>query len=233
VLGVEGDFGSTNQTITFPGIAFPFPAAFAEAFLAGDSIAAKTTWDASARGRVGFLVTPDTLLYATGGAAWQHYAITTTCGSALCSASPMIMGGQFLGGGEGFTPAVTNSATTKTGWTIGGGIETALGGHWFARADYRFADFGDSNFSITRVSPIILPIVNPFDVTLRTHTLNFGLAYKFGDEVVPSGGVAGWLDRSRSRRPRPRRRRLHRGAASQPASGLGCAPPAPMQPQLR
>jgi len=194
VLGVEGDFGSTNQTITFPGIAFPFPAAFAEAFLAGDSIAAKTTWDASARGRVGFLVTPDTLLYATGGAAWQHYAITTTCGSALCSASPMIMGGQFLGGGEGFTPAVTDSATTKTGWTIGGGIETALGGHWFARADYRFADFGDSNFSITRVSPIILPIVNPFDVTLRTHTLNFGLAYKFGDEVVPSGGLAGWLD---------------------------------------
>lgn len=27
VLGVEGDFGLTNQTTTFPGIAFPFPAA--------------------------------------------------------------------------------------------------------------------------------------------------------------------------------------------------------------
>ena len=195
VLGVEGDFGSTNQTTTFEGFAFPFPAAVTAAFAAGDSIAAKTTWDASARGRVGFLVTPETLLYATGGAAWQHYAITTTCGSTICAASPILgFGGVLLGGGVGLTPAVTNSAITKTGWTLGGGIETALGGHWFARADYRFADFGDSSFSITRVSPIISTIVNPFDVTLRTHTVNFGLAYKFGDEVVSSGAPAAWLN---------------------------------------
>jgi outer membrane immunogenic protein len=194
VLGIEGDFGSTNQTTTFPGIAFPFPVL--QAFPAGDSIAARTTWDASARGRVGFVVTPGTLVYATGGAAWQHYAITTTCGSAFCAASPILSGGVIVGGGLGFSPAVTNSAITKTGWTIGGGIETALGGHWFARADYRFADFGDSSFTISRVSvsPIFGKVVDPFDVTLRTHTVNFGLAYKFGDDVVPSGGSAGWLD---------------------------------------
>jgi outer membrane immunogenic protein len=193
VLGVEGDFGSTNQTTTFPGIAFPFPFAGTTLFAAGDSIAAKTTWDGSARGRVGFLVAPGTLVYATGGAAWQHYAITTTCGSSFCSASPILSGGFLIGGGLGLSPAVTNSAITKTGWTLGGGIETALGGHWFARADYRFADFGDSNFSITRVSPFLSTIVNPFDVTLRTHTVNFGLAYKFGDEVVSSAAPAEWL----------------------------------------
>jgi outer membrane immunogenic protein len=170
VLGVEGDFGLTNQTTTFPGIAFPFPAALAaEAFPAGDSIAAKTTWDASARGRLGFLVMPQTLLYATGGAAWQRYAVDTTCGSLLCAGNPVFSGPFFIfGGGVGFTPALTHSSVTKTGWTVGGGIETALGGHWFARADYRFADFGDSSFTISRVSPILGKVVDPFDVTFRT-----------------------------------------------------------------
>jgi outer membrane immunogenic protein len=137
---------------------------------------------------------PQTLLYATGGAAWQRYAVDTTCGSLLCAGNPVFSGPFFIfGGGVGFTPALTHSSVTKTGWTVGGGIETALGGHWFARADYRFADFGDSSFTISRVSPILGKVVDPFDVTFRTNTVSFGLAYKFGDEVAPSATPAEWL----------------------------------------
>ena len=50
VLGVEGDFGFANQTTTFGGL--PFPAGNLGTFLNGDGIAARTTWDASARGRL-------------------------------------------------------------------------------------------------------------------------------------------------------------------------------------
>jgi outer membrane immunogenic protein len=34
------------------------------------------------------------------------------------------------------------NSTTRTGWTIGGGIEYAVTGNWSIRAEYRYADFG-------------------------------------------------------------------------------------------
>jgi hypothetical protein len=38
--------------------------------------------------------------------------------------------------------------------------------------------FGSESFTMARTG-IIGPIVDNYDVRLRTHTLNFGLAYKF------------------------------------------------------
>jgi outer membrane immunogenic protein len=163
LLGVEGDLGSANQTTTFEGLSFPFPAAVTSVFLAGDSIVAKTIWDASARGRVGFLVTPATLLYVTGGAAWQRFEVTSTCDVGNGRGCP------------GFPPAVITSAATKFGGTIGTGIETLVAGNWFARAEYRYTDFGPSGFTFNRGGSI-----DNFDVGLRTHTATFGVSYKFG-----------------------------------------------------
>jgi len=65
---------------------------------------------------------------------------------------------------------------------VGGGIETALSAHWLARAEYRYADYGRSSFTTARTtSPDFgsQTITDVFDVALRTHTVNFGLAYKF------------------------------------------------------
>jgi outer membrane immunogenic protein len=47
-----------------------------------------------------------------------------------------------------------------------------------ARAEYRYADFGSAAFTIIRTNATSSTIDN-FDVRLRTHTLNFGLAYRF------------------------------------------------------
>lgn len=187
VLGIEGDVGFAKQTTTFAGR--PFPDQGFASFERSDGISAKTTWDTSIRGRVGFLVTPTTLVYATGGAAWQHFDIGTACASAFCRSAFDI-----LAPGAPFSifPAFTNNSATKLGWTIGAGVETAIGGHWFARADFRYADYGDTAFTLTRFSTaaFLNPIVNAFDVTLRTHTATFGLAYKFGDEVTASSASA-------------------------------------------
>ena len=189
VLGIEADAGSARQTTTFAGLGFPDQTL--SVFDRRDGISARTTWDASTRGRAGFLATPTTLVYATGGAAWQHYEISTTS-----IALALVLSGGQPGGPFSVTPAVTTNSATKAGWTIGSGIESALGGHWFARAEYRFADFGTSTFTITRNTTFlpINPIVNIFDVPFRTHTASFGLAYKFGDEVASSPVPAGWLD---------------------------------------
>jgi outer membrane immunogenic protein len=170
VAGVEGDFGFADQTTALAG--YPSTPAFGNTLNPLDSLAVKTKWDASLRGRFGILLTPAVLAYATGGPAWQHYKVTSTCGSPVCEVTP---------GANGFTPAIITNSITKTGWTIGGGFEIALQEHWLARAEYRYADFGAPSFVIARSSirPSFNPSVDTFDVRMRTHAATFGLAYKF------------------------------------------------------
>ncbi|KJC48992.1 outer membrane beta-barrel protein [Bradyrhizobium sp. LTSP857] len=163
VFGVEGDVGFGDQTTTLRG--FTYGPLFGSSTFNADGLSVKTTWDASLRGRAGYLLTPATLVYATGGLAWQHYDITSTCVSVVC---------------DGATPAVVSNSTTRTGWTLGGGVETALDGNWLLRSEYRYADFGTASFSITRATAFGLTIEN-FDTKLATHTATVGVAYKFGD----------------------------------------------------
>jgi outer membrane immunogenic protein len=130
----------------------------------------KTSWFASAlaRARVGYLVTPATLLYATGGTVWQHFDVNSTCVSTLCGGS---------------TPAVLVNSVTKIGWTAGVGAETMLSRNWFARAEYRYADFGPSSLAITRQFAGA-PLSTNVDVAMRTHTATFGVSYKFGNPLL-------------------------------------------------
>lgn len=172
VAGVEGDFGFADQTTTLAGYSFT-PGAGDHSQDAADSFAARTSWDASLRGRLGFLATPTTLVYATGGAAWLHEEVTSTCASN----TQCVL--------DGFLPAVITNSATRLGWTLGGGIETALWGHWLARAEYRYADFGSPSFAVIRSSTIkaFNPTIDTFDLAVRTHTVTFGLAYKLGDPI--------------------------------------------------
>jgi outer membrane immunogenic protein len=170
VTGVEGDFGLANQKTTLGGIEFAPGGGQTTNAADGrnDGLSVKNTWDASLRGRLGYLVTPTLLVYGTTGAAWQHFEVTSTCVSpSFCVLN-------------GFTPAVISFSTTRTGWTIGGGIETALSRHWLARAEYRYADLGTASYNLNRTFTTNGGGVRSenFDLTERTHTVTFGLAYK-------------------------------------------------------
>jgi outer membrane immunogenic protein len=178
VAGVEGDLGLANRKTTLSGMAYPFSLGFVNAGLfffgdPNDSFAVKTTWDASARARIGYLVSPSVLTYATGGAAWLHVESTSTCNSipngglgAACAPPP-----------AGFTPAVISHSTTKPGWTAGGGIEAMLWPRWIVRAEYRYADFG--HITDTDVRTLNRAQVDTYQLDIRTHTATFGLAYLF------------------------------------------------------
>jgi outer membrane immunogenic protein len=72
----------------------------------------------SIRGRLG-VAFDRALLYATGGAEFAGFDTSYT----------------------GF-PGFDQNSTTRTGWTVGGGIEYAVTGNWSIRAEYRFTDFG-------------------------------------------------------------------------------------------
>jgi outer membrane immunogenic protein len=78
----------------------------------------ETHWLTTERARVGYSI-GRTLLFATGGLAVGDLRI--------------------------MNPAVGSSATTKTGYSVGGGVEVDLAQNWSVRADYLHVDLGNSN----------------------------------------------------------------------------------------
>jgi outer membrane immunogenic protein len=90
-------------------------AGFPVGLTAGDAFAVKTTWDASARLRAGYLFNPTLLLYATGGAAWLHVEETSTCGTLPFGVAAWTCGpGQFVGGTT-LVPAAISHSDTRLG----------------------------------------------------------------------------------------------------------------------
>jgi outer membrane immunogenic protein len=59
---------------------------------------------------------------------------------------------------------------TFTGWTVGAGLEYGFTPNFTARVEYRYTDFGDSDFDFNG---------NDVNADLTTNTVRVGVAYKF------------------------------------------------------
>jgi outer membrane immunogenic protein len=183
LVGLEGDVGFGSKTSSIDGVPLPGAGQFSDFNSPGDSFAVKTGWDASARARVGYLATPDLLVYATGGAAWQHVEATSTCGphNLLFTCSPLANNPlnpnnpPFL-----LNPATVTDSATKLGYTIGGGVETMVDGHWLVRAEFRYSDFGSITNTDARTAPVAsADFTTSYRLRLTTETALVGVAYKF------------------------------------------------------
>jgi outer membrane immunogenic protein len=147
VIGVETDFDGTDISSNASATG-PFATATA---------GTKVDWFGTVRGRAGFLVTPNVLLYGTGGWAYGH---TTSSASAA-----------LLGAGAG-----VSSSSTQNGWTAGGGLEYAFNPWLSFKTEYRYVDLGTANLASGAVGPVV------FSVNEKTtfHTVTAGLNFKFG-----------------------------------------------------
>lgn len=170
MVGIEGDL-AWGQTRTSTNSLIPGTGAFA-VFGVGvgvpnDSSSFKTEWDATLRGRIGALITADTLAYITGGAAWQRISATATCDSTVV-----------FPGVCGLASRTDTQTRILAGWTFGGGIEAVLTGAWTGRIEYRYAQFSDFNhlFIPTDCCDGNLDTT----ISLSTHTFVAGIAYKLG-----------------------------------------------------
>ena len=107
----------------------------------------KTDWLATLRPRAGFLVSPQSLLYATGGLAVGHVSGSTT----------------FTPGGAGTTCAnnilcsAGSGSATRAGWTAGAGFEYAFMPGWSAKIEYLYYDLGSFSYGINEISPGAAP----------------------------------------------------------------------------
>jgi outer membrane immunogenic protein len=158
VVGIEGDWSWKNSesslaqsSVTSINVA-PSSSTFFSPVNAvrTDSFAGsvKQKSDSSIRARVGWLVTPWSLLYVTGGVAFGEisgsFAYTGTlytCGSQSVSVSACT---------GSSSPISTATATTAVSWndtrvgsTVGAGWESEIFPGWKWRAEYRWTDFGD------------------------------------------------------------------------------------------
>lgn len=164
VFGVEGDIDATRLRNGFTAVA---PVTLP--FVAGDTLAVRNDWQASARGRVGF-AWDRVLVYATGGASWANLKATTTA---------------VAGGAGALTAGSVAVDRTLFGWTVGGGLDYGIAPGWSVGAEYRFTryDNNDNNgaaFGTLGGTPLTLTS------RLDTHEVTARLNYHFnmGGPVV-------------------------------------------------
>lgn len=153
VVGVETDFDAS----AIEGMATTFSSIFS-----GD-VGSKLDWFGTVRGRAGFLVTPNALLYGTGGWAYGH--TTNTANAAAFGLA-----------------AAASTAHNKSGWTVGGGLEYAFNSCLSFKTEYLFLNLGTN----TIVSGTAAGV--PFSLGEKTtaHTIKVGLNMNLG------GWNSGW-----------------------------------------
>lgn len=96
------------------------------------TVNSKVTWFDALTARGGFLAQPNLLLYVQGGAAWAGWDVTFDSPS-----------GQQLGGISG---------TSRTGWTVGGGLEWQFVPQWSTFLEYNYTGFGTRSATFTTCS---------------------------------------------------------------------------------
>lgn len=126
VLGVEGDISKSwmssdsNRDFTDYGANLYDGTARTETDL---------DWFGTLRLRAGFLATDALLIYGTGGLAWgnvdSHVRVDID--------------------GDGFNDVSASNSDTRTGWTLGGGLEYKVSDAVSIKAEYLYVDLGDDN----------------------------------------------------------------------------------------
>ena len=118
----------------------------------------KLEWFGTSRTRLGFLASPNILLYGTAGVAYGQVKDSAT----------------ITAGGV----SVTNTfKDVKAGWTVGAGLEGALGGGWSTKVEYLYIDLGKTEQTLA--TPGLGTLVTE---TRRTtdNIVRVGLNYKWG-----------------------------------------------------
>jgi outer membrane immunogenic protein len=153
VVGIDGDYTWANLN----GHATDISVVNGDIASESSSIG----WIATVTGRIGYAAN-NVLLFAKGGGAWGGFSatsVTNTPGGALV--------------------AQTTSADTRTGWTVGGGVEWGFAAHWSAKIEYDYVQFSTANFAINEVNANGVPS-NPLrSASSSLNMVKAGIAYRF------------------------------------------------------
>jgi outer membrane immunogenic protein len=178
VVGLEADLSSTNikgssantASLALPGTLLTGTAAFSGAFdLLGTD-----------RVRLGYLVTPNVLVYGTGGLAWTRFVENSNSTLIAINTAPPGTSGIF------------DSASTPSwrfGWVAGFGVEARLPDtHWIARLEYLYYAFGSEGSSVITLNRFFAQTFGD----LTANVVRAGLSYKFDPDGSAAGSNSAW-----------------------------------------
>jgi outer membrane immunogenic protein len=142
---------------------------------------AQIDWFGTVRGRIGYLITPETLLYGTGGLAYGRVAVSGKI--EVTGAYP-----TFAGPPSPLPPgfATFSGSNVNVGFSVGGGIEGSawLPQNWTWKLEYLYVDLGSidtttflSAFGDIRFAPTNVTITT--DTHFIDNIVRFGMNYKF------------------------------------------------------
>ena len=147
-VGYDHDFGSWVAGVMVDA---RYSGMTTELDIPGGSINLDTDYGFDVLGRVGMKMNESTLAYVLGGYSWQHFN--------LDASQPVP-----------FLPAKWGSS----GFSVGGGLETAVSSNVTVGLEYRYSQFAKKDFADE--FPIPDGIVNS---TSSFHTVRIGAKYKF------------------------------------------------------
>jgi outer membrane immunogenic protein len=153
LFGLQGEFNWTGAQHS-QTIFPPFP-------YVSETFDVRVDWYASATARLGYVSGP-WLIYGKGGAAWVKDQLRNFAQLASSSFD-------------------FSANTTRSGWTISGGLEYAFAPNWSATFEYGYYDFG--NKPITLSGPNLGPGPGPTSDSYTLHqnfsVVKVGLNYRF------------------------------------------------------
>jgi outer membrane immunogenic protein len=132
----------------------------------------KLNWFGTVRGRLGVTVTPNLLLYGTGGLAYGEVSHSGNVTDRF----------PFEGGGTLITNSFPASLSeTKVGWAAGAGVEWMFAHGWSAKFEYLHVDLGTSTISGNGVDSRAGPLDDSLRYSWNNHfdTVRAGVNYHF------------------------------------------------------
>ena len=163
LLGIEGDIQATAQTNATACVTFCAPLGLIT------QASQKLPWFGTLRGRLGW-TNGQALYYVTGG--WAYGRVTSNYAVQI---GPPLDSHSF---GE-----------TRSGWTIGAGMEAQLGGNWTGKIEYLYVDLGTVTNSFAYTP---LPLATYLETSeIHDHIVRAGVNYRFGNgwPATPAPGV--------------------------------------------
>jgi outer membrane immunogenic protein len=119
-------------------------------------------WAWAAGGRIGYLATPQLLTYVTGGYTQAHFG-GLDYDVAFAPGTPL---------------GVSLPSQTYDGWFVGAGVEYMIAPGWFAKGEYRYADYGSRILSnVDTATGALIGTAERLHPIVQS--VRAGLSYKF------------------------------------------------------
>ena len=135
----------------------------------------------TARARLGYLVTPTLLAYATGGLAYGQATSTTNFFQHVPNDTP---GFLLLGASQ------CRFSQMRVGWTAGGGLEWMFWPQWSAKVEYLYFDLGAASYPVAvtgdwQVTNLLAANATQARARFDGHVVRVGLNYHLNWGVAP------------------------------------------------